>query len=36
MSFRAFLVTKEENSFSRNVVARQLSDLPDNEVLIDV
>ena len=36
MSFRAFLVTKEENNFSRNVVDRQLSDLPDNEVLIDV
>ena len=36
MSFRAFLVTKEENNFSRNVVDRQLRDLPDNEVLIDV
>ena len=36
MSFRAFLVTKEENDFSRNVVDRQLSDLPNNEVLIDV
>ena len=36
MSFRAFLVTKEENSFFRNVVERQLSDLPENEVLIDV
>ena len=36
MSFRAFLVKKEENNFSRNVVDRQLSDLPDDEVLIDV
>ena len=36
MSFRAFLVTKEENNFFRNVVDRQLSDLPDDEVLIDV
>ena len=36
MSFKAFEVTKTEDGFTRSIVEREESDLPDGDVLIDV
>ena len=36
MSFSAFWVEKNDDGFSRSVVEREVSDLPDGDVLIDV
>ena len=37
MTYRAFLVEKnEDGTFSRSVVEREISDLPEGELLIDV
>lgn len=36
MGFKALLVEKTDNGFSRSIVERSVSDLPDGDVLIDV
>ena len=36
MTFDAFLVSKSDSGFDRAIVQRELSDLPDNDVLIGV
>ena len=36
MSFSAFWVEKNDDGFSRSVVEREVSDLPDGDVLVDV
>ena len=35
-AFRALLIEKSDNGFSRRLVQRELDDLPDGEVIIDV
>ena len=36
MAFRAFRVEKNESGFVRSVIERDVEDLPEGDVLIDV